>query len=133
MPRMTIEQRYGFLKHINSLIFDNIRFPFNEKPGTITKTGIPYSQLVDMFQDRVKQIKIGQEWMPWVVGEVATARTYKAQEVGVHILIGFDITLSLENGRHQRFRILEQNPYKRDKSGNFKETAVLAQKGNKLA
>ena len=129
MPRMTIEQRYEFLKHVNSVIFDYIRFPFAKvKPGTQK-----FTQLVDMFQDRVKQLRIGSEWMPWVVGESANCRTFKAAEVGAHILIGIDVTLSLENGRHQRFRILEQNPYKRDKSGNFKETSVLAQKGNRLA
>lgn len=134
MPQMTIEQRYSFLKHINSLIFDTARFPFTEKPGNPnTKFGCSYEELVNRFQDRVKQLQTGTEWMPWVVGEYAAARTFKCAELGVHILIGFDVTLSLENGRHQRFRIIEQNPFKRDNSGNLKETAMHSRKGHALA
>ena len=133
MPQMTVQQRHGFLQHIYGLIFNHVRFPFTEKPGSqMTRFGIDYTQLVNMFQDRVKQLHIAPEWMPWVVGEDGRARTFKAQEVGAYILVGFDVTLSLENGRHQRFRMLEQNPYKRDQVGNFKETAILAQRGHKL-
>lgn len=46
-------------------------------------------------------------------------------------LRGFDVNLRLGNVV-RNFRILEQNPMKRDKSQNFSQYAVLAQQGHRI-
>lgn len=129
MPSMTNEQRIQFLKHVHQCIFGFARFPFKEPPGTPK-----FQQLVNMFQDRVKTIRTGPEWAPWVfgIGGQAIAKTFKCAERGAHILIGFDIKLDLGIGAPYPIRVLEQNPFKL-KNGVLSKTAVLAQRGHKIA
>ncbi len=129
MPQMTIEQRLAFLTHVSDKIFNVIRFPYMK-----VQVGTPqFIPLVNQFQERVLKVQLDPVWAPFLAGGFAQARTFNCREIGAKILMGFDVTLSLENGRHQRFRIMEQNPFKKDQNGNFKETAVQAQRGDKLA
>jgi len=128
MPQMTNEQRVGFLLHVFSLIFTKIRFPFNKQPGTQE-----FAQLVHDYQNRVQQIKTDIVWAPWVIGDQATARTFKCHEVGANILMGFDINLDLGLPNPYPIRVIEQNPFKRDYHGNLKQTAIMAQRGHQIA
>ena len=129
MPLMTNNQRKALLIHIYTQIFTIIRFPFYTiKPGTEL-----FVRRVHQFQERVAQLRLAPAWGPWIIGGTAVARTFKCAELGAQILIGFDVNLDISQPTPYPIRVLEQNPYKRDGAGNFKETALLAQRGVKLA
>lgn len=71
------------------------------------------------------QVRIDPRWAPFIA--MGGAGRYFGQG-----LRGFDVSLRLD-GRVRTFRVLEQNPQKRDKSGfNFSQYAVLAQQGHKI-
>lgn len=61
---------------------------------------------------------------PAIVG-ARNGRTFKGA------LRAFDTAL-LINGQTTQLRVIEQNPWKRDGSGNFKQHAILAQQGHKI-
>lgn len=102
---MTNEHRMGFLMMVWSLIFAS-----RAANSDITKTVIPepWAQFLTNTSSRV-------------------GRYFKGQ------LRGFDLTLNLGNGSQISLRILEQNPFKRDNAGNFKQFSVLAQQGHHIA
>lgn len=126
MPVMTNQQRIDFLKHVHSKIFSR-RFPMDVQPGTQR-----FAQLVPMFQEEVKKIQLDPMWNAWTVEQPAKARTFKCAELGAYILIGFDVTLNIDEGQ-LKLRIIEQNPHKKGHLGELKETAILARRGHNIA
>lgn len=127
MPSMNNEQKVQFLQHLHQRVFGVIRFPFDEPPGQPR-----FTQYVTAFQDRVKTVLTDTVWSPWVIGGQVMARTFKCAERGAKILMGFDVNLDLGLSNPYPIRAVEQNPFKLDFSGNLKQTAIMAQRGDKL-
>lgn len=139
MPTMTNTQKIEFLKHLHAKIFTVIRFPFAKlNSGELQPGSQQFIQLVTAYQQKVQQITTDPQWAPWVNGDVIRARAFNCKfqngnvQLSAGILIGFDVGLDLGLGHPYPIRVIEQNPYKRDRSGNFKETAMQAQRGDKI-
>jgi len=134
MPAMTTEQRVEFLKHLYAKIFTIVRFPFQRIiSGEIQVGSAPFIQMVTAYHNRVQQITTDPRWAPWVIGDVVGAKIFKCAELGAQLLIAFDLSLDLGTGMPYPIRVVEQNPFKRDKVGNLKATSLLAQRGHKIA
>jgi hypothetical protein len=72
----------------------------------------------------ITQVQIDPRWAPFI------ASGGRGRWFG-NGLRGFDVGLRLGNVI-RNFRILEQNPMKRDKNQNFSQYAVLAQQGHRI-
>ena len=58
-------------------------------------------------------------------------RWFKDSTTGLQTLMGFDITV--KNGNHnESYRIIEQNPNKKDKFGNLTQMANTVRNGNQI-
>ena len=72
MPQMSTDMKVQLLQSLHHLIFGVIRFPFAEPPGTAR-----FTQLVTMYQERVKRIMTDAIYAAYVIGGQIPARTFK--------------------------------------------------------
>ena len=150
---MTVDRKYQLLIHIWDRIFNMRRFRMQNPDGTIRNLILEIFQkklipgepeleiLANQFSEYVQRINLDSCWAPWIVGNTAFARTFNAElpdpngkVIKVGILVGFDINLDLGGTAPYPIRIMEQNPFKlKEGTNQYSQTAVLAQRGTKLA